>query len=852
MTGPACDLCGLGCGKRPWRQRVGDVERSFCCPGCQNVFLILTESGAVAGGQDPRDTELFKRSLALGLISRADDGGPSTEPVVPPEAPAGEPPQELLLQVGGLWCTSCAWLIEHALRGVHGVACAEASFASDLVRVQYYPQYLPPEHIIRRINQLGYTAHEYTGETEAANREERDLLVRLGLAAFLWLNIMTFSLALYVSYFERIAESVHRGMPFLLMALATPVVFYCAQPIFRLVWRGLKNRTLRMEALLGLGIAVAYTYSVVQSWRGESHLFFDTTSGIVTAVLAGKVLERNAKAKAARWITSLHQMLPNKVRLLVGGQERFTSVAALAAGEVFVVKAGERIAADGCVVAGESHADEALLTGESSPIPKHPGDKVMAGSVNRDGVLHVQASRTAGDSTLARIIALVNQALTNRSPLERTADRVARVFVPCIMLLSGATFAFYYLAGRGGLTAALMHAITVLIIACPCALGLATPLAITAAMGTAARAGILVSDSRVLETLGKVDNVILDKTGTVTEGKFSLLQVELCPQTSVEPAPVRTMAHSVGTEVSLPSASSSPCPANREQALLLLASLEQYSEHPLGRALVESVRQKEGALLEARAVTVHKGQGITGRVEGHEVFVGNRRLAAGLGISLDDSPAQRAAQREAEGKTITFFGWDGHLQGLLAFGDKLRPEGVQVVDELRKRGSRIHLVSGDSPATTRWIASCLAADSYQAEVLPEQKAAFVRQLQAAGGTVAMVGDGINDAPALAQADLGIAMGSGADIAMKAAAVVLMTSSLRKIPEVFSLAARTLRVVRQNLFWAFLYNGVGISLAVAGYLNPIFAAAAMLLSSLSVVANSLRLNRSLAAVTRRAR
>jgi heavy metal translocating P-type ATPase len=824
MTGPACDLCGLGCGKHPWTQRLGEIEHRFCCVGCQNVFLILAASGIAGSGQDFRETELFKRSLALGLISRKDDGGPSEGQLAKLEIPPGVPAQELLLQLGGLWCTSRAWLIEHVLRRLPGVASAEASFASDLVKVKYYPQYLPPERIISSISQLGYSASEYSGESEAANREERDLLVRLGLAAFLWLNIMTFSMALYVGYFERIAESVHRGMPFLLMALATPVVFYCAQPIFRLVWRGVKNRTLRMEALLGLGISVAYGYSAVQALLGGSHVFFDTTSGIVTAVLAGKALERNSKARAARWITTLHQMLPNKVRLLVAGREHFASVAALAAGEVFVVKAGERIAADGCVVAGESHADEALLTGESAPVAKRPGDKVVAGSVNQDGVLHVQATRTSGDSTLARIIALVNQALTSRSPLERTADRVARVFVPCIMLLAGLTFVFWYFVGGAGFSVALMRAITVLIVACPCALGLATPLAITAAMGSAAREGILVSDSSVLETLGNVDNVILDKTGTVTEGKFSLLQVEM-----------------LGANGDSARAAARAAPTQSE-VLLLLASIEQYSEHPLGKALVEFVRQTQPSLLAASDVTVHKGKGISGRVEGREVFVGNRHLSAGLEISVDAFTTQRAAGFESEGKTITFFGWDGRVQGLLAFGDKLRPEAVEVVAELRRRGSRVHLVSGDSLPTTRWIASCLGVDSFQAEVLPGQKAAFVRDLQGAGAVVAMVGDGINDAPALAQADLGIAMGSGADIAMKAAAVVLMTSSLDKVSEVFSLAARTLRVVRQNLFWAFLYNLCGISLAVAGFLNPIFAAAAMLLSSLSVVANSLRLNR----------
>ena len=903
MTGPACDLCGLGCGKHPWTQRIADAERTFCCLGCQNVFLILAESGALAKGQDLRQTDLFKRSLALGLVSRAEEDGAASALAAPPPAPEGAPTQELLLQIGGMWCASCAWLIEHALGKVRGVASASASFASDLVKVKYYPQYLPPEQIIRRISQLGYTADEYSSESDAATREERDLLIRLGLAAFLWLNVMTFSTALYVGYFEHIAESVHRGMPFLLMALATPVVFYCAQPVFRLMWLGLRNGTIRMEALLGLGIGVAYGYSCVQAFAGGSHVFFDTASGLVTAVLAGKAIEHGAKERAVRWITGLHRMMPNKVRRLVGGQERFVAVGALEAGETFMVKAGERIVADGRVTRGESHADEALLTGESAPVPKRPGDAVVAGSVNLDDVLEVQATRTAGNSTLARIIALVNQALTSRSPVERTADRIARVFVPCVMLLATLTFAFCYGFGGAGLTVALMRAIAVLIIACPCALGLATPLAITAAMGSAARAGILVSESRVLETLGKVDTVILDKTGTVTEGRFSLLDLELCAARSG--APDEEAAEKRGAAAFVAPASCRPLPVpslmpagsrrydgtpgsfpaageagpGRDHALLLLASLEQYSEHPLGRALVEFVRQKETALHGASEVHVHKGQGITGRVAGKQIFIGNRRLVASLGIQFDregeccpnlnvappswrpqcrleaGATAQlrtapeceaRAAQWEQEGKTVAFFGWDGRLRGLLAFGDRLRDGAPGVVAELRRRGMKIHLVSGDSAFTTRWVASCLGTDSYRAEVAPEQKAEFIRQLKDQGARVAMVGDGINDAPALAQADLGIAMGSGADLAMQAAAVVLVTPSLRKIPAVFDLAARTIRIVRQNLFWAFLYNMVGISLAVTGCLNPIFAAAAMLLSSASVVGNSLRLHRGPAA------
>ncbi len=829
-----CDLCSLPCGKHPLRQAVGEVDRYFCCLGCMNVYLILWESGAIKAGEDVRQTELFQRSLRLGLISnRAPEPSPAS-----PAAPAG-PTEELLLHVTGMWCTSCAWLIEHALAKVPGVVKAEASFASDLVKVQYQPQIAPSDRIASRINALGYKAQTYDDHNDAADAERRDLIIRFGLAAFLWANVMSFSLALYAGYFEQISGSVRRGLPFLLMALATPVAFYCAQPVLRVAWRGVLNRTIRMESLLALGILAAYGYSVVQAFRGEIHLYFDTASVIVAFVLAGKLIERNAKEKASHWIAQLHRMMPNKVRLLTKGVERFVSVDALEPGQIFVVKAGERIPADGLVTEGESHADESLLTGESVPVGKRRGENVAAGSINLDGVLSVQATKSAGDSTLSRIIALVEQALSSRSDLERTVDRVSRIFVPCVVLIALLTFLYAWAASPATLAQALMRAITVLVIACPCALGLATPLAITAAFGAASRRGILVRDGRVLETLHKVDTVILDKTGTVTEGKFSLLELVARRQPCAEPVLVGVAPSGRATEQD--SAFARIVPYD-DEILPLLASLEQYSEHPLGKAVTDFARQQHAILHDASSVEIHKGRGVTGMVGEKHIFVGNRRLVRELGIWIDEAAEQQASQWEEEGKTVSFVGWDGELHALTAFGDRLKKEAVDLVAELKLRGLAVHLVSGDARATTKWIAFCIGADSYECEVLPEEKVGVVRRLQEKGAVVAMVGDGINDAPALAQADLGIAMGSGTDVAMKAAAVVLMNSSLRKVLEVFALSQKTMRVVRQNLFWAFFYNTAGITLAVAGILNPIMAASAMLLSSLSVVGNSMRIAR----------
>ena len=836
-----CELCGLPCGKRPYTQRVRDSvqdkKRSFCCMGCMNVYLILSES--CAPGQDFRETELFKRSLELGLISQGGERPVAATKYAPSQIPSDASAQELLLQVQGMWCTSCAWLIEYALGKIPGVTGVEASFASDLVKVKYQPQFVPPDRVIQRIESLGYKAQKFHAGMETDDAESRALVLRFGIAAFLWMNVMYLSMTLYVSFFERISDSIRYYVPFVIWALATPVIFYCGYPILHLAWRGLVNGMIRMESLLSIGILTAYFFSIVQAFRGDRHIYFDTACVIVTLVLAGKLIERGAKGRASRWITLLHRMMPNKARLFVGGQEHFVSIEALEPGQVVVVKAGERIPVDGTVVTGESHADESLLTGESKPVVKQSGDATMAGSVNLDGILHIRALRTASESTLAGVVAMVEHALSTRSPIERIVDRVSRVFVPCVVVVAVLTFGSLWWGGVN-LGTSLLRAISVLVIACPCALGMATPLAITAAMGSASRRGILFRDGGVLEALRKVDAVVLDKTGTITEGNLSVLDFDVITQE--EPATVM-----MGSEKTSLDKSSYRRTAIRQglaefrtEALCLAASVEQYSEHPLGKALVALASAEGARLKDASCIEVLQGQGITGSVDGKRVVIGNRKLLRGLGLTLVFDFEKQAEQWESQGKTVAFLGWNHELRGMVAFGDRVRTDAFELVANLKRKGIVVYVVSGDSEATTRSVVLQVGADNHKSEVLPEQKADFIKQLQSGGAVVAMVGDGINDAPALAQADLGVAMGSGTDLAMKAAAVVLMKSSLRQIPEIFNLSASAIRVIKQNLFWAFFYNTLGIGLAITGILNPILAAAAMLLSSVSVIGNSLRL------------
>ncbi len=794
-----CALCGLAVGPTPIR----DADRMFCCPGCQNVYAILMESGLVREGQSLRDTELFRRSLELGLVSNPDRSGN------PPPVPPGAETRDLLLHVEGMWCTSCAWLIERALCGERGVVSAEVLFASDLLKVKYCPQYLPPQRIAGRVESLGYRVGEYHGPgSPSSDSARKDLLLRIGVAAFLWANVMTLSTPIYVGYFEQIHPAARQFLPWLLALLSAPAVFWSAWPILRAAWLGARQRMVRVEALLGLGITAAWVYSSVQAVRGGPHIYFDTACAIVTLVLAGKLMEHGAKQKAAQALAGLYRMMPTKARLLQSGRERFIAVENLKPGVEFAVKPGERIPADGLVVEGCSGVDESLITGEAAPVVRQAGDEVLAGSLNSTGLLRVRATRAPEESTIAQIVRLVEQALGSRSTLERAVDRVVRWFVPGVVMIAAATWAGGVAGGLSGDTA-LLRAIAVLVIACPCALGIATPLALTAAVGAAARRGILVNDVRVLETVGRVNVLVLDKTGTVTEGNFRM----------------RGMAAEAGAE-----------------ALAVVASLEAASEHPLARAVVRHAGENGTPLLPVREAEVSEGMGIRGWVDGRLAFAGNAAMAASCGAEPPARWRQQAEEWEASGHTVSYFGWDRTVRGVLALGDRVRPDARAMVEALRQRGVHCLMVSGDSKAATEAVARMLGIEEFRAAVKPPEKAAVIDEFRARGAIVAAAGDGINDAPLLARADLGIAMGSAADLTMHAAPMVLMCNSLTRIPEAIDLARTTLRVVRQNLFWAFCYNTAGIALAVAGVLNPIVAAAAMVCSSLSVILNSMRLSR----------
>jgi heavy metal translocating P-type ATPase len=792
----------LKAGPTVYKGAFDGTDKLFCCHGCLHVFTILRESGALRAGADPRDTDLFRQSLAAGLVSQPDEAAAA-------ETGNGET-CELALQVDGMWCASCGWLIEHMLRRDSGVVSAEVLFTSDLVKVRYYPQRTPPMRLRERIERLGYRATEYApGAERGDGGRRRDLQLRLGVAGFVWLNVMTLSAVFYVSYFESIADSMRAFLPFVLMGLSAPAVFYSAWPVLRLAGLGLREGVLRMETLLGLGILASYGFSVWQAFHGGNHFYFDTACAIVTFVLVGKVLEAGAKERAARAVKLLHRMMPRKARLLENGRERWIPVERLTRGTIFVVKAGERVPADGTVAEGQSLLDESVITGESRPLERKPGDAVVGGSMNVSAALTVRAGQVGEDGTLQRMILAVEHALASRARVERRVDRVTAMFIPLVLVLAAATFLGWRFVGGADTPAALLHSIAVLVIACPCALGIATPLAISSAVAAASRHGILINNADVWETVEGIGTVVFDKTGTVTEGDFRYIRSTGVPE---------------------------------ETLLRWVAPIEVMSEHPLGRAIVQRAMELRLQFQPARDVLRYDGMGISGGVIGQEVFAGNARLALQLAGRIPERLAAAAEAWQREGLSAVYAGWGGEVHAVICCGDGIREGAREAFTALRKRGLRTILLSGDAAATTAAVSREVGAGSYEAEVLPEAKADFIGRVLDSQGPVAMVGDGVNDAPALARATLGVAMGSGAALAMQAAPVVLMTPSLRRVGDTFDLAARTVATVRRNLFWAFAYNAAGMTLAVAGVVTPLWAAAAMILSSVSVIIQSSRLAR----------
>ena len=710
-----------------------------------------------------------------------------------------EPGATVRLAIEGMTCAGCVARVERSLNELDGVE-ASVNLATEQASVAYDPGRVAVADLVRAVEAAGYGAY-LQARAEAPVERAKALRTRLAVATALTVPLA--ALAMFTAlHFD--------GWEWLAFALATPVVLWAGWPFHRAAVANARHGTATMDTLVSIGTLAAWTWSVVAlAAVDDADTYFEVGAVITTLILLGRFLETRARGRAGAAIRALLELGAKDARLLRDGQEVVVPVDAIRPGERFVVRPGEKIATDGVVEDGLSAVDASMLTGEPVPVDVGPGIEVAGATINTYGRLVVRATRVGADTALAQIARLVEEAQTGKAPIQRLADRVSAIFVPIVLGLSLATLAGW-LALTGDAADAFTAAVSVLIIACPCALGLATPTALMVGTGRGAQLGILIRGPEVLERTRAITTVVLDKTGTVTEGRMRL--VDVVPADGVD----------------------------RLELLRLAGAAEDASEHPIARAIASGARDELGSLPPVERFASRAGLGVEAVVGGRAVVVGRPELH--VRARLTPVLAQARDEAEGEGRTVVAVGWDGAVRGLLVLADRIKPTSAEAVAELRSLGLTPVLLTGDNERTARSVADAVGIERVRADVLPDDKVEEIRRLQASREVVAMVGDGINDAPALATADLGLALGTGTDVAIEASDLTLVSGDLRAAADAIRLARRTLRTIHGNLFWAFAYNVAALPLAVAGLLSPIVAAAAMAFSSVFVVTNSLRLRR----------
>lgn len=727
------------------------------------------------------------------------------------------------LAIGGMTCASCATRIERKLNKLDGVT-ATVNFATEKATVDIAGE-VSPEQLIEAVETAGYTAHLPTAEPQENNAEDDPtaaLRTRLIVAAVLTIPVVAMAMVPALQF---------TNWQWLSLTLAAPVVVWGALPFHRAAWTNLRHGTATMDTLISMGTIAAFGWSLyalffgtagtpgmthpfslaISHTDGTGNIYLEVAAGVTTFILAGRYFEARSKRRAGAALRALLELGAKDVSVLRDGVEQRIPIESLSVGDEFVVRPGEKIATDGEVVDGASAVDASMLTGESVPVEVGPGDQVVGATVNVGGRIVVRAKRIGSDTQLAQMARLVEDAQSGKAQAQRLADRVSAVFVPIVIALAVGTLGFWMGTG-GSVAAAFTAAVAVLIIACPCALGLATPTALLVGTGRGAQLGILIKGPEVLESTRRVDTVVLDKTGTVTTGAMTLLEV--IPAAGEEP-----------TEV-----------------LRLAGAVEDGSEHPIARAIADGARAKVGELPAVEGFTNVAGLGVQGVADGHALVVGRPALLADWSQRLTPELDTAMREAQAQGRTAIAVGWDGQARGVLVVADAVKPTSKEAIGQLRALGLEPIMLTGDNEAAAHTIAEQVGVQEVYAEVLPQDKVDVVKRLQCEGRVVAMVGDGVNDAAALAQADLGLAMGTGTDVAIEASDLTLVRGDLRAAADAIRLSRRTLATIKGNLFWAFAYNVAALPLAAAGLLNPMLAGAAMAFSSVFVVTNSLRLRR----------
>ncbi|MDQ6987175.1 MAG: heavy metal translocating P-type ATPase [Mariprofundaceae bacterium] len=814
LSGTSCHHCGLPTGgATACRGMVADAEYAFCCGGCLSVCQAIHDAGLD------------------GFYARVKQREAELEP--PPDMPSDmdqydldEVQQDMILQhangrrealllVEGIHCAACIWLIEKGLKALPGIEFAEVNLARQRLRVVWKEGQVQLSAIMQRLAALGYAALPYNQESAEGQqkRQNRSLLFRMGFAAFGAMNIMWISIALYAGAFSSISAEYRNFFHWVSFVIATPVLLYSGGPFLTSAWRGLIRLRLSMDLPIAIGALVTFAYSLWQTINHGEHVYFDTVVTFLFVILVGRYLEALARRNASSASLRLMELQPRMATRLTADGEQRVAIRKLVAGDRVLVRAGDKLPVDGEVAEGESHLDESMLTGESMPVHKKTGDVVAAGTVNLDAPLVVVVRQTGSGTTLARIIHLVEAAQGSKARVQRLADQIVPWFVAVTLGLAALTFAYWI---DQDINTALLAAAAVLIITCPCALGLATPMAIAVSSGVGARAGVLVRNGEALERLSAIDHVVFDKTGTLTEGRMRVIE---CTSISEH--------------------------MDSDDVLQLAAAIERHFPHPLSRAITDEAERRKLKFLSATGLQAVPGMGVSGDVQGKSLCLGNARLLAENGISLA-ADQQRVRQHiEADMGICVWLAVDGRLSGFIHLQDKLRDGAAEVLALLHREGIAATLLTGDSEQAAACVQQKLGDMQVVAGVLPEEKAQAVMRLREQGKKVLMVGDGVNDAPALAVADVSIAMGSGADVSMESADVVLMGSDIGKVFYALMLGRQTLKTVRQNLGLSLAYNILLVPAAMAALVTPVFAAIAMPLSSLLVIGNAMLIRRRMA-------